>query len=272
MLKMYETSKDLDKNLANFLLNYRNIPHHTTNIAPSIAMCNRTLRSKLHQIRPEDQQKVENLQAEKEQSVLNASLIRRREFKEKQLIWVQPTNDKTWQPAKINKRIGESHLYEVDYNSRLITKHADSIKERLIPVLQINKDKALSDSVVSPGKSVVCASPNHVNFRPTVDQSHENTSLPSCGGKSNSMCVPSIDQSIGTEQDSVVQSKCKHKITGSKHSSQSYHSDNVYKQSNLSDNVSDKSSKLTGNKQLSDFVPRRSPRLAEKALKLAEKT
>ena len=65
MSKMYETSKDLDKNLANFLLKYRNVPHHTTNISSSIVMCNRTLRSKLHQIRPEDQQKVENLPAEK---------------------------------------------------------------------------------------------------------------------------------------------------------------------------------------------------------------
>ena len=81
-------------------------------------------------------------------------------------------------------------------------------------------------------------------------------SLPS-GGKSNSMCVPSIGQSIGTEQDSVVQSRHKHEIPGSKPISQS--------------NLTDKVRKLAGNEQLSN-VPRRSQRLADNALKLADKT
>ena len=111
MSKMYETSKDLDKNLSSFLLNYRNVPHSTTNIAPSVAMYNRTLRSRLHQIKPEDQQRVDNLQPDKEQKVIDARPIRQREFTEKQKIWVLPTNDKKWHKASINRRIENSNLY-----------------------------------------------------------------------------------------------------------------------------------------------------------------
>ena len=63
----YFDSKDLNKNLSNFLLTYRNTPHSTTSQTPAVMMYNRTLRSKLHMLTPQDKEKVENLQADKQQ-------------------------------------------------------------------------------------------------------------------------------------------------------------------------------------------------------------
>ena len=54
MKKMYETSKDVDLNVASFLLSYRNTPHSVTNQPPAILMYGRTLRSKLNRIKPSD--------------------------------------------------------------------------------------------------------------------------------------------------------------------------------------------------------------------------
>ena len=54
MKKMYETSKDVDLNVASFLLSYRNTLHSVTNQPPATLMYGRTLRSKLNSIRPSD--------------------------------------------------------------------------------------------------------------------------------------------------------------------------------------------------------------------------
>ena len=71
MKKMYETSKDLDLNLANFLMAYRNTPHSVTNQPPSVMMYGRTLRSKLHRLRPSDQMETERLNVDNEQKVVD---------------------------------------------------------------------------------------------------------------------------------------------------------------------------------------------------------
>ena len=54
MRKMYETSKDVDLNVASFLLSYRNTPHSVTNQAPAMLLCGRMLRSKLNCILPSE--------------------------------------------------------------------------------------------------------------------------------------------------------------------------------------------------------------------------
>ena len=61
MKKMAEESKDLEKNLNNFLLGYRNTPHSVTGVAPAVMMYNRTLRSRLHQLSPVDKMKIDSL-------------------------------------------------------------------------------------------------------------------------------------------------------------------------------------------------------------------
>ena len=89
MKRMYEDCKDVDKNLANFLIRYRNTPHSATGIPPAQAMFKRSLRSRLHQITPLDQQKAESIDIEKEQAILDSSKVRNRQFQDEQNVYVQ---------------------------------------------------------------------------------------------------------------------------------------------------------------------------------------
>ena len=139
--KMTEKSRDLDMNLANFLLTYRNTPHSITKQPPAVLMYNRTLRFNLQQIKPADKQIVETLQHEAEQKVLDQPSSRRRSFTENQPVWVQIDKSTDWKKAKIVKRCYEnSNVYEINYKERLIKKHADHLKNRLVPVITMEKE------------------------------------------------------------------------------------------------------------------------------------
>ncbi|KAL5256343.1 hypothetical protein ACHWQZ_G011539 [Mnemiopsis leidyi] len=139
MKKMYEDCTDIHKNLANFLIRYRNTPHSVTGRTPAEAMLKRSIRSRLHQITPLDQQKMDSMDIEKEQAVLDSSRIRNRQFEEQQEVYVQPTAKDTWKEGVIGKRLGDSNMYEVQFGGRKVVKHADQIKKRLRPVLQRKK-------------------------------------------------------------------------------------------------------------------------------------
>ena len=95
MKKMLEENGDVDQNMSNFLLRYRNTPHSKTRIEPAVLMYGRTLRSALHFIRPSDRERAELLQADKEQKVAD-ELPKVRQFHPKQLILVQKNDNKTW--------------------------------------------------------------------------------------------------------------------------------------------------------------------------------
>ena len=127
--KMYEEKKDLDSSLAEFLISYRNCPHSVTKTPPSVLMYNRTLRSKLHYMKPADQQKIDGLDPDKEQKVLDGS-SKERTFDKDQKIWVQLSNDKIWRKARVRDRVGSSHLYDVECGGRVVRKHADVIRTR----------------------------------------------------------------------------------------------------------------------------------------------
>jgi hypothetical protein len=129
MKKMYEEKRDLDSSLAEFLICYRNCPHSVTKTPPSVLMYNRTMRSKLHYMKPADQQKIDGLDPDKEQKVLDGS-SKDRSFEKGQKIWVQLSNDKIWRKAKILDRVGSSHLYDVECDGRVARKHADVIRAR----------------------------------------------------------------------------------------------------------------------------------------------
>ena len=134
MKKMWTDSKDLNKNLSNFLLTYRNTPHSTTSQTPAVMMYNRTLRSKLHMLTPQDKEKVENLQADKQQQVLHS---KSRTFTPDQSVRVQ-IDGKEWKPATIVRRLGEgSNTYEIEQSGRTITKHADHIQDLRRPIISL---------------------------------------------------------------------------------------------------------------------------------------
>ena len=139
MKKMSETSSDLDRNLANFLLNYRNTPHSTTGQEPSVRFHGRTLRSRMHQLRPSDKQASENLQTGVQEKRLEAS-VNCRTFEENQPVWVQPTNSNVWKQAVVVHKHDNSPVYDVTFDGRVVKKHADSLKPRLkAPVICIEK-------------------------------------------------------------------------------------------------------------------------------------
>ena len=138
MKKLAQESSDLEKNLANFLMMYRNTPHHTTGEAPAIRFLGRTLRSKMHRLRPSDRQQLENLQVEREEKLL-ASSKRDREFTVDEPVWVKANPSALWQAAIITKRYDKSPVYDVSFDGRIVKKHADSLKTRVKPIIELNK-------------------------------------------------------------------------------------------------------------------------------------
>ena len=112
MKKSYETCKDLDLNNAKFLINYRNTPNSVTGIAPSVRLFNRTLRCRLHQLRPSDRQAMEDMHPERDEKILRSSPSERK-FKTSEPVWVQISDDKIWHPATICKEYANSPLYDV---------------------------------------------------------------------------------------------------------------------------------------------------------------
>ena len=175
MKKLHDNCKDVDKNLANFLLNYRNQPHSVTGQPPSVLMYNRTLRYGLHlirRIRPDDKTKVQNLQPDKEQQILDSSIVRSREFRDKQLVWVRSAQGNRWEKAVIHKKQGEN-VYDINLDGRIVSKHADKLKSRVIPVISLTKSKLPADLV--PRKYEYVGNGIQHNNQPlalpTVDQS-----------------------------------------------------------------------------------------------------
>lgn len=134
MKKTFETCKDLDLNNAKFLINYRNTPNTVTGIAPAVRLFNRTLRSRLHQLRPSDRQIREGLHAEREEKVIEGRRSERK-FEESEPVWAQINDDKVWHPATITKEYPNSPMYDLSYKNRIIKKHADHLKKRIVPVM-----------------------------------------------------------------------------------------------------------------------------------------
>ena len=137
--KMYESCKDVSKNLYDFLLTYRNTPHSTTGQTPAVLAFNRTLRSKLHRIQPADRMRKQELQSEKLQDVIDEH-PKTREFRENQLVFVKMDDKSHWQQARVIRRCGDnSNNYEIQHEDRLVKKHADVIKPRYTPLISMKR-------------------------------------------------------------------------------------------------------------------------------------
>ena len=140
MKKLHEKSSDLDLNLAKFFLTYRNTPHSVTGQPPAVRFKGRTLRSRLHLLRPTDRQVLENLHPERSEKILSGTQ-KERTFNQNQSVWVQMTADKSWVPATVVGTHGKSPAYDIEFKGRVVKKHADQLKQRVRPVIRIKKHK-----------------------------------------------------------------------------------------------------------------------------------
>ena len=165
MKKMAEESKYVDRNLANFLLSYRNVPHSVTNQAPAVMMYNKTLRSSLHPMMPADVRESDNLMSKKEQELRDNS-SKRREFIENQPVYVQLASEKTWVPAVIVKRHGSSPVYDIKCGDRLVKKHADVIKSRINPLIELDKEIGPSLSEQRSSSEIMSSEERKASLRP----------------------------------------------------------------------------------------------------------
>jgi hypothetical protein len=89
----------------------------------------------------------ERLNVDNEQKVVD-SRRNERVFEENQKVWVRPDNRKEYEPATIERRHGESLWYDVNYKGRTIKKHVETLKKRLVPVIELQKQQ-----IATPEKS-----------------------------------------------------------------------------------------------------------------------
>ena len=89
--------------------------------------------------KPSDTRDTESLLVDKEQELMkNQPKIR--EFTEREPVYVQAGKEKIWEKATVLKRHGASSpVYDLLYKERVIKKHADKIKHRTVPLIQLNK-------------------------------------------------------------------------------------------------------------------------------------
>ena len=156
MKKMYETSKDVDLNVASFILSYRNTPHSVTNQPPAILMYGRTLRCKVNSIRPSDTVEKNALNVENERMVLGKKRPEIREFVRNQPVWVRPDNSKEYVPAVVKQKPG--YWYEVSCRGRALKKYVDAIKGRQVPPIIATKSAEIVTA--SPEITPIVSIPN----------------------------------------------------------------------------------------------------------------
>ena len=78
------------------------------------------------------------LQADKEQKVAD-ELPKVRQFHPKQLILVQKNDDKTWSKGVVIARHGDSNVYDIECEGRVMRKHVDHLKTRAEPIVDKGK-------------------------------------------------------------------------------------------------------------------------------------
>lgn len=120
---MATTRDTLQRDLNEFLRQYRRAPHSTTGQPPALLFLGRNLRTRLDLVRPED---TRTRVMEKQQAKFEMSF---RNFKPSQKVYFvsgNPRMDK-WVPGTIVTRLGDLH-YEVDYEGRRFKRHVDQIR------------------------------------------------------------------------------------------------------------------------------------------------
>ncbi|XP_037944434.1 uncharacterized protein K02A2.6-like [Teleopsis dalmanni] len=122
---MGTTSKNLKKNLNEFLRQYKNTPHSTTGFSPAQLFLGRHLRTRLDLIRPEEIAK----KVKDKQYLQCQSSNRCREFAAGQSVYFLSGNSRMhkWLRGTINTRLGDLH-YEILCNGKEVKRHVNQIR------------------------------------------------------------------------------------------------------------------------------------------------
>ena len=133
MRAMKNEPGDMNKNIANFLLSYRNTVHATTHETPAKLFLNRTLRTRLDLLKPSVEKQVRDSQMKR---AFSSEKGREREFQIGQSVIARDYRTKNkWVPGVITDRTGPL-MYKVDIGSNeLWRRHADQIRESNLSML-----------------------------------------------------------------------------------------------------------------------------------------
>ena len=61
-------------------------------------------------------------------------------------VWIQMNDDKIWHPATICKEYSNSPQLDMSFKGRVVKKHANRIKNRVVPVINMKK-QAISEEL-----------------------------------------------------------------------------------------------------------------------------
>ena len=126
MNKMSESNKDMNLSVANWLLQYNNTPHSSTNVEPAIRMFGRRLRSALSLVHPLSTSK-SKIRANEDQQVLDADDKLRRFVVGDQVLYRDVVN-KRWLKGVID--VVSDKQYEIrTHDGASVTKHIDHIRK-----------------------------------------------------------------------------------------------------------------------------------------------
>lgn len=119
---MNTTPGTLQRDINEFLRQYRKAPHSTTGLPPAQLFLGRNLRARLDLVRPEVKQPTSVVSQENEKNP-------RRYFTPLQKVYFLSGNDRMdkWIPGSIVTRLGSLH-YEIKYNGKMYKRHVDQIR------------------------------------------------------------------------------------------------------------------------------------------------
>ena len=142
--KMQATDSDYNKNLAAWLLTYRNTPHSVSKQCPSALMFGRLTRTRLSLLYP-----CKPLYPKQEQEVVEQGLFR--EFKVGEPVYYKDVRKQSWHIGTVQARQG-SKVYRILGENGVVDKHVDQLKVRhtIQPAVPSTPLAIESESLPSP--------------------------------------------------------------------------------------------------------------------------
>lgn len=144
------TTKDtLQRNLNEFLRQYRKAPHTTMGQPPSQLFFGRSLCTRLDLVRYNDKKSTETVKPQ------NQGTVSFRTFKPSQTVYFLSGNPRMdrWIPGVIVTRLGDLH-YKIEYNGRQFKRHVDQIRNRQVNGKAVQTARPVPQARVTPERRI----------------------------------------------------------------------------------------------------------------------